>query len=71
MNTQTSKMDHPSIIYRMLPILNWLPKYERTWLRGDMIAGLTVLALLIRKVWLMPRLPVCRPRPPFMPHRLA
>ena len=47
MNTQTSKMDHPSMAHRMLPILNWLPKYERTWLRGDMIAGLTVLALLI------------------------
>lgn len=32
---------------RLLPILNWLPGYERGWLRGDILAGLTVLALLI------------------------
>ena len=32
---------------RILPILNWLPSYERAWLRGDILAGLTVLALLI------------------------
>src|SRR5512145_735857 len=32
---------------RILPILNWLPGYERSWLRGDILAGLTVLALLI------------------------
>jgi sulfate permease, SulP family len=32
---------------RFLPILNWLPGYERAWLRGDILAGLTVLALLI------------------------
>ena len=32
---------------RLLPILNWLPGYERAWLRGDILAGLTVLALLI------------------------
>ena len=27
--------------------LGWLPKYERSWLRTDLIAGLTVVALLI------------------------
>lgn len=32
---------------RFLPILGWLPEYERTWLRADLIAGLTVVALLI------------------------
>lgn len=32
---------------RFLPILNWLPGYERAWLRCDVLAGLTVLALLI------------------------
>src|SRR5512138_3882460 len=32
---------------RILPIMNWLPGYERAWLRGDILAGLTVLALLI------------------------
>ena len=34
-------------ISRYLPILTWLPKYERVWLRDDIIAGLTVLALLV------------------------
>ncbi len=29
------------------PILGWLPKYERSWLRSDFIAGLTVMALLV------------------------
>src|SRR5512139_384038 len=33
--------------HRFLPILNWLPEYNRAWLRGDVLAGLTVLALLI------------------------
>lgn len=32
---------------RRLPILGWLPGYERAWLRSDVIAGLTVVALLI------------------------
>jgi MFS superfamily sulfate permease-like transporter len=30
-----------------LPILTFLPQYQRTWLRTDLIAGLTVVALLI------------------------
>ena len=29
------------------PILGWLPRYERGWLRSDVIAGLTVMALLV------------------------
>lgn len=32
---------------RYLPILTWLPSYQRAWLRPDLIAGLTVVALLI------------------------
>lgn len=32
---------------RYFPILEWFPKYQRTWLRTDLIAGLTVVALLI------------------------
>ena len=32
---------------RYLPIMTWLPKYQKSWLRPDVIAGLTVLALLI------------------------
>ena len=29
------------------PILAWLPKYNRSWLRPDLIAGITVVALLV------------------------
>lgn len=42
----TSKQQSKSLA-RFFPILGWLPKYERTWLRTDLIAGLTVVALLI------------------------
>jgi high affinity sulfate transporter 1 len=47
MTTQKSQIDRQSFLNRLLPILNWLPQYEKTWLRGDILAGLTVLALLI------------------------
>jgi high affinity sulfate transporter 1 len=36
-----------NLLIRYLPILSWLPKYQRAWLRTDLIAGLTVVALLI------------------------
>jgi SulP family sulfate permease len=36
-----------SRLARYLPILGWLPNYQRPWLRTDLIAGLTVVALLI------------------------
>ena len=32
---------------RLLPILSWLPGYDRRWLRLDIIAGITVVALLV------------------------
>ncbi len=32
---------------RILPILDWMPNYNRSWLRGDLIAGLTMAAILI------------------------
>ena len=32
----------PSAIRRYLPILDWLPRYERSWLAGDAVAGLSV-----------------------------
>src|SRR3954470_19168947 len=34
---------------RLLPILGWLPSYDRRWLRGDLIAGVTVAALIVPK----------------------
>jgi len=37
----------PSGIRRFVPILQWLPKYDRQWLRFDVIAGATVWGLLV------------------------
>lgn len=30
-----------------MPIMEWLPAYQRSWLRGDLIAGATVWAVLV------------------------
>jgi high affinity sulfate transporter 1 len=32
---------------RSLPIAGWLPNYDRSWLKSDLIAGLTVWALVV------------------------
>jgi len=34
---------------RFLPILEWAPRYQRAWLRGDLVAGLAVAALVVPK----------------------
>ena len=34
---------------RLIPILDWAPRYDRSWLRGDVVAGLTVAALVVPK----------------------
>ncbi len=34
---------------RLLPIVDWLPRYERRWLRGDIAAGIAVTALVVPK----------------------
>jgi high affinity sulfate transporter 1 len=31
----------------LLPILEWLPRYQRAWLNADLIAGLTVWAVMV------------------------
>ena len=36
-------------ITRFLPILGWAPQYQRAWLRGDLVAGLAVAALVVPK----------------------
>ncbi|HEX6844027.1 MAG TPA: SulP family inorganic anion transporter, partial [Actinomycetota bacterium] len=36
-------------IRRFVPILGWLRTYDRRWLRGDLIAGLAVAALIVPK----------------------
>ena len=30
-----------------LPALDWLKRYDRTWLRGDIVAGITLAAYLL------------------------
>jgi SulP family sulfate permease len=32
---------------RFMPIVGWLPNYDRSWLRGDIIAGLSVWGLMV------------------------
>src|SRR4051812_32268443 len=34
---------------RLLPILDWLPRYDRSLLRGDVAAGVAVTALIVPK----------------------
>jgi len=34
---------------RYVPMVRWLPRYERRWLRGDLTAGIAVTALVVPK----------------------
>ena len=34
---------------RLLPVVGWLPHYDRRWLRGDIAAGIAVTALIVPK----------------------
>src|SRR4051795_12406176 len=36
-------------VTRLLPIVGWLRTYDRAWLRGDLVAGVTVAALIVPK----------------------
>ncbi|MCD4844628.1 MAG: SulP family inorganic anion transporter [Methanosarcinales archaeon] len=47
MDNETSSTDHKNLLHRYLPILTWLPKYKPSWLRHDLIAGLTIWAVLV------------------------
>ncbi len=48
MTTKAStKPKAPSAAVRLLPILGWLPRYNKAWLSGDIIAGLSVWALMV------------------------
>jgi len=35
--------------WRFVPIVGWIRSYERSWLRGDLIAGVAVAALVVPK----------------------
>jgi sulfate permease, SulP family len=36
-------------VTRLLPVVEWLPRYERRWLRGDLAAGIAVTTLIVPK----------------------
>lgn len=42
-----SKSTPPSALESYVPILDWLPNYQKGWLRGDIIAAITVWALVV------------------------
>ncbi len=39
----------PGPLSRVLPFLQWAPRYQGAWLRPDLIAGITVAALVVPK----------------------
>src|SRR2546421_8569542 len=39
-------MNAPSLA-RLIPAFNWLRTYDRNWLRGDVVAGITLAAYLL------------------------
>jgi len=42
-----TKSEAPTGLARIMPILHWLPNYNKDWLKGDLIAGLSVWALMV------------------------
>lgn len=49
MTTRTGKGAKPTGIARFIPMLSWAPSYNRSWLRPDVIAGVSVAALVVPK----------------------
>ena len=48
MSTHENRRSTPrEFLFSRLPILTWLPKYERAWLRPDILAGLAVWAMTV------------------------
>jgi SulP family sulfate permease len=43
----SEKQGEPHAMERWVPIVGWLPRYSRSWLGGDLIAGFTIWGLLI------------------------
>ena len=42
-----SNQTKPSGLARFMPIVGWLPNYDRSWLKADIIAGLSVWGLMV------------------------
>ena len=47
MSAQAERTRLRELAHRYVPILEWLPKYQRRWLRPDAIAALVVWAVLV------------------------
>ena len=47
MTTDTRTATNTTGIRRFIPILSWLPRYDRSWLTVDIIAGLTLWGLVV------------------------
>ena len=47
MSASTATAKPLNRLARYIPILSWLPRYDRTWLRADVIAGLTLWGLVV------------------------
>ena len=47
MAASVQKKEKPGFFARYLPIVTWLPHYNKAWLSGDFIAGLSVWALMV------------------------
>ena len=43
----SSHQNSKNLLRRYFPILEWLPQYHLSWLRADIIAGLTVWAVMV------------------------
>ena len=41
--------DTPRRLSRLVPIVDWLPRYDRAMLRGDVLAGIAVTAMIVPK----------------------
>jgi high affinity sulfate transporter 1 len=44
---KTWSAPRPGLLQRLVPILTWLPAYDRRWLRFDVVAGATIWGLLV------------------------
>jgi SulP family sulfate permease len=53
-----------SALSRLVPIMTWLPAYQRADLRGDVQAGLTVAVMIIPQAIAYGLLAGVPPRPP-------
>ena len=46
---------------RLLPVLGWLPSYQRDWLVPDILAGLAVWAVMVPESMAYAGMSACRP----------